>query len=93
MCGREADGMEKKMNGLKWRVYQLTHGLMSRFMLIACLIIIPVNIFSIAAVSTIGHAYRQNIERTLQSRLDLFVRQIDNYNENLQKAFTNDIIS
>ncbi len=82
--------MRKK---IRFRLRLLWHGLMSRWMFILCMIIIPVNVFSITAVYAIGKAYQENLAQSFQGQLDIFTRQVDYYNRRLQEAFVSDVIA
>lgn len=81
--------MRKK---IRFRLRLLWHGLMSRWMLILCMIIIPINVFSIAAVYAVGKAYQENLAQSFQSQLDIFTRQVDYYNRKLQDAYISNVI-
>jgi len=78
----------------KWKlwIFKLGHGLIGRWMIFTCLIVIPVNIFAFITMQKMTSVYEQNIKDNLQGQVNLFVRQTDYYNTGIQKAFI-DVIS
>jgi|GEM_PF-3566010 len=79
----------------RWKVwiFKLRHGLIGRWMIITCLIVLPVNIFAFITMNAMTAAYTENVRENLRGQISLFVRQIDYYNKGHQNAFINDVIA
>lgn len=78
---------------IKRRIYMLRHSLMSKWMMITCLIIIPVNIFSILTIWTVGISYRDKMAERLRGNLNAYAQQVDSNHRVLQNDIVTDILS
>lgn len=78
---------------IKRRIYMLRHSLMSKWMMITCLIIIPVNIFSIMTIWTVGLSYRDKMAERLRGSLNAYAQQVDSNHRVLQNDIVTDILS
>ncbi len=78
---------------IKRRIYMLRHSLMSKWMMITCLIIIPVNIFSILTIWTVGISYRDKMAERLRGSLNAYAQQVDSNHRVLQNDIVTDILS
>jgi sensor histidine kinase YesM len=66
---------------------------MSKWMMITCLIIIPVNIFSILTIWTVGISYRDKMAERLRGNLNAYAQQVDSNHRVLQNDIVTDILS
>ena len=72
------------MEKLKVRIYFLRHSLISKWILVTCLIILPVNVFSILTVYTVGTTYLEKTTERLRGDLNSFAQEEDSWNRTLQ---------
>lgn len=78
---------------IKFRFRLLWRGLMTRWMLILCMIIIPINVFSVATVYVVVKAYQENLAQSFQGQLDIFTSHVDYYNKKLQDTYISEVIA
>ena len=79
-------------NQLIRKLYLLWHSLMSKWMIIILLAVIPLNVFAILTVGSLESRYREQIQMSLKNSLHVFSVQVDYYNSSLQTRFVNDVI-
>ena len=79
-------------NKIVRRLYLLWHSLMSKWMIIILLAVIPLNIFALLTVGSLENRYKDQIGMSLQNSLRVFSVQVDYYNKNLQSGVVNDVI-
>ena len=78
---------------LKVRLYLLGHGLMARWMLITCLIILPVLIFSMMSVYSMSITTIERMEEQLQNQLARFKQGHENAHQSLQTAIVSEVLA
>ena len=78
---------------LKVRLYLLRHGLMARWMLITCLIILPVLVFSMMSVYSMSITTIERMEEQLQNQLARFTRDHENAHQSLHNAIISEVLA
>lgn len=81
------------MEKFRRRLFFLRHGIMSKWIVITCLIIIPVNVVSIMTVYTVGTSYLEKMTERLRGKLNSFTQEKNNDHQTLQNGILSDILS
>ena len=72
----------------KW-IYR---SLITKWILVLCIVIIPVNIFAVVIVRQINTSYRRNREQSIASHLNSFVNWFKGDEAYLSESITNNLI-
>ncbi|MBQ6257154.1 MAG: histidine kinase [Clostridia bacterium] len=74
------------------KIYLFFHSLMGRWMLITCLILLPVIVFSILAVRTGSRSYMETMKEQLRNRVDAYAQELIYDEQTIHESISADLI-